>query len=77
MAVGYSEYNQETGTVSFQDNFEDKDIGTKAHEAIMEGLLDLSILDKPREIHQGAMVDGKHYDRKSEDLSYASMNTEA
>ena len=75
--IKYSEYDKETGKVSFQDNFEDKDIGTKSQEVITEGLLDLSILDNPPEIHQGSMTSGKYHDNKNKDTSWASMNTEA
>ena len=59
--IDYSEYNQETRNVLFQDKMNGNAIGSKSQEAIAEGLLDLSILDKPPEIHRGAMAGGKYY----------------
>ena len=58
-AVKYSEYNQQTGKVSLLDNLDSEDIGSESQEAIAEGLLDLTILDKKPEIHRGSMASGK------------------
>ena len=41
------------------------EIGSKSQEAIVKGLLDLSILDKPPEIHRGAIAGGKYYNKKT------------
>ena len=76
-AIDYSEYNQETGKVLFQDEMDHNDIGTKSQEAIMEGLLDLSILDTLPEINRRSMTGGRSYDSKNEDMPRGSMNTEA
>ena len=76
-SIKYSEYDQETGKVSFQDKMNGDAIGSKSQEVIAEGLLDLSILDKPPEIHKGSMAGGKYYNSKNEDMSRGSMNTEA
>ena len=54
-----------------------EEFGSESQEAIAEGLLDLSILDKKPEIHRGAMESGKYYNSDDEDMSRASMNTEA
>ena len=53
-AISYLEYNPESGSVSFLDNFDEEDQGTKSQKVIAEDLLDLSILDKKLEIHRGA-----------------------
>ena len=45
-AVKYSEYDRETGRVSLLDKMDGKEIGSESQEAIAEGLLDLTILDK-------------------------------
>ena len=76
-AINYSEYDLDTGEVSFQDKIDGEEIGFESQEAIAEGLLDLSILDKAPEIHRGAMAGGKYYDSENEDMSRGSMNTEA
>ena len=75
--INYSEYDQEIGKVSFQDNFWDKAVGTESQEVIVEGLLDLSILETPPKIHRGEMSGGRYYDSENEDMSWASMSTEA
>ena len=56
---------------------EGDEIGSESQEAIAEGLLDLSILDRKPEIHRGAMESGKYYNSDDEDMFRASMNTEA
>ena len=54
-----------------------KDIDTESQEAITEGLLALTTLDKKREIHRGAMADGRYYDSDDECIFRGSMTTEA
>ena len=76
-AIDYSEYNQETWKVLFQDKMDHNYIGTKSQEAIMEGLLDLSILDTLPEIKRRSMTRGRSYDRKNKDMPRGSMNTES
>ena len=54
-----------------------EEIGSESQEAIAEGLLDLTILDKKPEIHRGAMAGGRYYNSDNDDMSRGSMNTEA
>ena len=61
----------------FQDKIDGEEIGSKSQEAIAEGLLDLSILDKAPELHMAAIAGGRYYDSKNKNLSRGSMNIEA
>ena len=66
-AVEYSEYEPGSGRISLLEDLEEDEQGKESQEAIAEGLLDLSILDKPSEITKGAMASGRLYD--SDNLS--------
>ena len=61
----------------FQDKIDGEKVGSEPQEAIAEGLLDLSILDKAPEINRGTLAGSRYYNSKHEDISRGSMNTEA
>ena len=61
VAIEFSEYDPDIGRVSLQHKIDGKEIGSKSQEAIAEGLLDLTILDKTPEIHRGAIAGGRYY----------------
>ena len=68
-AINYLEYDPDTGRVSFLDNFDKEDQGTEPQEAIVEGLMDLFILDKSLDIHRGAMASGRYFNSNNKDMS--------
>ena len=76
-AIEYSEYDLDSGKVSFQDKIDGEEISSKSQEAIADGLLYLSILDQAPEIHRGAIAGGKYYDSNNNNISKGFMNTEA
>ena len=60
-----------------QDTIDSEEIGSKSREAIAEGLLDLSILNKAPGTYRGTMAGGRYYISKHEDMSRGFMNTAA
>ena len=76
-AIKYPEYDPEIGKVLFVKLFCKEGQGTKSQEVIAEGLLDLSVLDNPPEIHGGAMLGGRYFNSKNEYMSQAYMNIKA
>ena len=68
-AINYLEYDPDTGRVSFLDNFDKEDQGTEPQEAIVEGLLDLFILNKSLDIHRGGMASGRYFNSNNKDMS--------
>ena len=77
VVVNYSEYNRETGRVSLRDKMDGEEIGSESHKTIVEGLVELTSLDKTPEIHREAMSGGRCYNSNNKDMSRESMNTEA
>ena len=78
-ATQFGEYDQHTGKVSIVDDFEGEEgmEGSEAQDALAEGLFDLRIFKKEAEMSKAAVPAGRYYDSDEDDMSRASMTTEA
>ena len=78
-ATHFGEYDQHTGKVSIVDDFEGEEgvEGSEAQDALAEGLFDLAIFKKEAEVSKAAVPAGRYYDSDDENMSRASMTTEA
>ena len=78
-AAEYGQYDQHTGKVSIVDDFEGEEgaEGSEAQDALAEGLFDLSIFKKDPDVTKAAVPAGRYYNSDDEEMSRASMTTEA
>ena len=51
--------------------------GSEAQDALAEGLFDLAIFKKEADVSKAAVPAGRYYDSDDDDMSRASMTTEA